>query len=71
MFKNAHIKKIDANGDELSEKISEIYNRNLIQIKNTLILENISDSQADKILELKTYFSNKNQTILVDINEVW
>jgi hypothetical protein len=68
MFKNAHIKNVNADEIELAEKISEIYFRKVTQIKNTSILEYINDKQVAELLELKTYFSNKNQTIIVTIN---
>ena len=68
MFKNAHIKNVNANEIELAEKISEIYFRKVTQIKNTSILEYINDKQVTELLELKNYFSNKNQTIIVTIN---
>ena len=68
MFKNAHIKNVNANEIELAEKISEIYFRKVTQIKNTSILEYINDKQVTELLELKNYFSNKNQTIIVTVN---
>ena len=68
MFKNAHIKNVDANSDELSEKIKAIYHRKVTQIKSTSILEYVDDKQVAALLGLRNYFANKKQTILVTIN---
>ena len=68
MFKKAHIKNVNADDDDLSEKISEIYDRKKTKIKSTYILEYIEDTQIDNLLKMKDYFEQKQQTILITIN---
>jgi hypothetical protein len=68
MFKKAHIKNINADDIELSAKISEIYNRKIMQIKNTKILEFVEDKEVSELLEMRNYFAGKKQTILITIN---
>jgi hypothetical protein len=68
MFKKAHIKNVNANDDNLSEKISEIYGGKKTKIKSTHILEYVDDNQVVKLLEMRNYFAQKKQTILITIN---
>ena len=70
MFQKAHIKNVNADDLELGEKLAEIYPKKIILVKNTRIIDYVEEKQVAALFELKNYFANKNQTILVTLGGI-